>query len=207
MTINVEFHFDFGSPNAYLAHLLVQELATKKAVHFDYVPVLLGGIFKTTGNSSPFLANQKVKNKFAYMQTELRRFLQRHNLADKFKLNPNFPINTLTMMRGAIAAQTLGAEVFEKYVNTMFDCMWRQGLKMGDEQVLMAALSDADLPADKIITLYQSDDIKQKLAANTQYSVDKGSFGAPSFYIGDELFFGKETVSEIAERLSDDTVD
>ncbi|REL37271.1 2-hydroxychromene-2-carboxylate isomerase [Thalassotalea euphylliae] len=202
MTTNVEFHFDFGSPNAYLAHLLVQELTQKKAVNFDYVPVLLGGIFKTTGNTSPFLANQKIKNKFAYMQAELRRFLTRYQLADKFKLNPHFPVNTLMIMRGAIAAQSLGEQVFEKYVNTMFDGMWRQGLKMDDAQVLIEVLSAADLPADEIMTLCQSDEIKQKLAANTQYSVDKGSFGAPSFYIGDELFFGKETVAEIAERLS-----
>lgn len=201
MTTTIDFHYDFGSPNSYLAHLRVKDIEARKAVQFNYVPILLGGVFKSTGNQSPFLANQSVKNKLKYMQTELKRFLSRYKLADQFKLNPHFPVNTLMVMRGAVAAQAMGDELYHQYIDVIFEAMWLRGLKMDDVAVITEVLTDAGLPAQELIVNCQSAEVKQGLIDNTQASVDRGNFGAPSFYVDGELYFGKETLAEIEEQL------
>ena len=201
MTTAIDFHYDFGSPNSYLAHLRVKDIEARKAVQFNYVPILLGGVFKSTGNQSPFLANQSVKNKFKYMQTELKRFLSRYKLADQFKLNHHFPVNTLMVMRGAVAAQVMGDELYHQYIDVIFEAMWLRGLKMDDVAVITEVMTDAGLPAQELITNCQSAEVKQGLIDNTQASVDHGNFGAPSFYVDGELYFGKETLAEIEEQL------
>src|SRR5580692_6450493 len=119
----VEFHFDFGSPNAYLAHLVIPEIERRTGVKFDYVPVLLGGVFRLTGNRSPAEAFAGIKNKPEYERLETKRFLRRHGITN-FRRNPFFPVNTLTLMRGTIAAERLG--VFERYVDEMFRNMWSE---------------------------------------------------------------------------------
>src|SRR3984957_18914704 len=144
----VQFHFDFGSPNAYLSHKVIPAIEQRTGVRFTYVPVLLGGVFKMTGNQSPATAFSGIKNKPDYDRIEMRRFIARHGL-ESFRMNPHFPVNTLQIMRGAVAAQVAG--VFEAYVEAVFRAMWVKGLKMDDPAVIKAAFDEAGLPADRPI--------------------------------------------------------
>ena len=138
--VKVEFHFDFGSPNAYLSHLVVPEIEARTAVKFEYVPVLLGGVFKLTNNRSPAESLAGIKNKPDYERLETSRFIRRHGIT-RFTFNPFFPVNTLMMMRGAIAARSIG--VFERYVDEMYRHMWAEPKKMDDPELFRAALVEA----------------------------------------------------------------
>lgn len=200
MQQEIEFHFDFGSPNAYLAHLLIPALEQNKNVKVRYVPVLVGGIFKATNNTPPFILHKEVTNKIAYMKVEVGRFIKNNGLIGQFQLNPHFPVNSLHIMRGAIAAQQLGDEIYQKYLTVMFQSMWRDGLKMDEVDQITKVMQDNDLPSADILRLSQTDEVKQQLFANTERSVEQGSFGVPSFYYQGELFYGKEAISEF-ERL------
>lgn len=194
----VKFFFDFGSPNAYLSHKVIPAIESRTGATFDYVPVLLGGIFKMTGNQSPATAFAGIRNKPDYDRLETQRFIARHRLA-AFKSNPHFPINTLQLMRGAVAAQTAG--VFKPYVEAIYACMWERELKMDDPAVFRAALLEAGLPADPLLQLSQTDAIKSGLMANTEAAVAAGVFGSPSFVVGGELFFGKDRLREVEEEI------
>lgn len=196
----VEFHFDFGSPNAYLAHLVLPEIEQRTGVKFEYVPVLLGGIFKATNNRSPFESLVGIKNKPEYEQLELERFVRRHKIA-RFTMNPYFPVNTLALMRGAVAAQTLG--VFERYVDEIYRHMWVDPKKMDDPEVLRAALQESGLDAVRLLELTQDPGVKSRLMENTRRSVELGSFGAPTFYVGTEIFFGKDRLRDVEEAIAD----
>jgi 2-hydroxychromene-2-carboxylate isomerase len=196
--MQVEFLFDFGSPNAFLSHRVMPAIAQRTGVAVDYMPVLLGGLFKLTGNQSPATAFAHIKNKPQYEALEMRRFIARHNVTD-YQMNPHFPVNTLQIMRGAVAAQRAG--VFEGYVDSVFDDMWVRGLKMDDPAVLREALAAAGLPADEIIALSQTDEVKGQLLANTERAFQKGAFGAPAFLVGDELYFGKDRLPDVEEEI------
>jgi 2-hydroxychromene-2-carboxylate isomerase len=196
--VKVEFHFDVGSPNAYLSHLVVPEIEKRVGAKFEYVPILLGGVFKLTNNRSPAESLRGIKNKPEYERLETRRFIQRHRIA-RFQPNPYFPVNTLKMMRGAIAAQSLG--VFERYADEMFRDMWAEPKKMDDPQVWHAALDASGLPAARIMELIETPQVKAQLLENTQRSVERGTFGAPTFYVGDEIFFGKDRLREVEEMI------
>ena len=198
MKPRVEFHFDFGSPNAYLAHLVLPSLEQRSGVRFEYVPVLLGGVFKATGNVSPAVANARIKNKSEYAALELRRFLRRHQIT-RFAMNPFFPVNTLAIMRGALAARRLGC--FERYVDEVYRHMWADPKKMDEPEVIRAALLESQLPAERLLALASDPEVKQELLANTERSVARGTFGSPSFYVGDELFFGKDRLREVEEEI------
>lgn len=194
----VEFHFDFGSPNAYLSHLVIPEIEKRTGVKFDYVPVLLGGVFKLTNNRSPAESLAGIKNKPDYERLETARFVRRHGIT-RFKSNPFFPVNTLVMMRGAIAAQSLG--VFERYVDEMYRHMWAEPKKMDDPAVLRAALDESHLPIGQILEMVQAPDVKDRLLENTRRSVERGTFGSPTFYVGDEIFFGKDRLRDLEELI------
>jgi 2-hydroxychromene-2-carboxylate isomerase len=196
----VEFHFDFGSPNAYLVHLVLPEIEQRTGAKFEYVPVLLGGIFKATNNRSPFQSLVGIKNKPEYEQLELERFVRRHKIA-RFTMNPYFPVNTLALMRGAVAAQTLG--VFERYVDEIYRHMWADPKKMDDPEVLRAALQESGLDAVRLLELTQDPGVKSRLMENTQRSVELGSFGVPTFYVGTEIFFGKDRLRDVEEAIAD----
>jgi len=196
---NVEFHFDFGSPNAYLAHLVIPGIAARTGARFDYVPVLLGGVFKLTGNRSPAEAFAGIKNKPEYERLETERFLKRHGIGG-FRRNPHFPVNTLTLMRGAIAAQRLG--VFARYVDAMFRNMWSEPKKMDDPAVWHAALVEEGFDASRFEALVQSPEVKAALLASTERSVARGAFGSPTFFVGDAIFFGKDRLRDVEELLS-----
>jgi 2-hydroxychromene-2-carboxylate isomerase len=194
----VEFHFDFGSPNAYLAHLVVPEIERRTGVRFEYVPVLLGGVFKATGNASPAVTLRGIKNKGEYAALETRRFLARHGITS-YAWNPFFPVNTLQIMRGAIAAQRHGC--FPRYRDEVFRHMWAEPKKLDDPEVIRAALLVSELPAEKLLSLTADPDVKQELIANTERSVARGVFGSPSFFVGDQLFFGKDRLREVEEEI------
>jgi 2-hydroxychromene-2-carboxylate isomerase len=193
----VQFHFDFGSPNAYLSHKVIPGIEARSGATFEYVPVLLGGIFKLTGNQSPATAFAGIKNKPAYERREMHRFIQRHGLT-AFAMNPHFPVNTLLLMRGAVAAQEAG--VFVPYVDAMFASMWERGLKMDDPAVFPQALADAGLPVDRLLELVTTDAVKARLMANTEGAVAAGAFGSPSFLVGSELYFGKDRLRDVEEE-------
>ena len=196
--MHVEFHFDFGSPNAYLSHLIIPRIEQRTGAKFAYVPILLGGVFKLTNNRSPVESYAGVRNKLPYERLETQRFIRKHGIED-FQFNPFFPVNTLALMRGAIAAQRLG--VFERYVDEMFRHMWAQPKDMDDPAVIGAALQESGFDAAKLMALAQDQTVKDELAANTSRSVERGSFGAPTFFVGDQIYFGKDRLRDVEEAI------
>ena len=182
----VEFHFDFGSPNAYLAHRVVPQIERRTGAKFEYVPVLLGGVFKLTNNRSPAESLQGIKNKPEYEELERRRFVRRHAI-ERFTRNPFFPVNTLLIMRGAVAAQLDGS--FERYVDEVFRHMWAEPKKMDDPEVVRAALDESGLDAARLLARVQEPEVKQRLLENTQASVARGTFGSPTFFVGEKKSF------------------
>ncbi|HEY0182280.1 MAG TPA: 2-hydroxychromene-2-carboxylate isomerase [Rhodopila sp.] len=195
----VEFHFDFGSPNAYLSHLVIPAIEQRTGATFAYVPVLLGGIFKLTGNRSPAESLAGIKNKPEYEQLETRRFIERHGITT-FRRNPFFPVNTLVLMRAAVAAQRLG--IFAPYVGAIYYHMWSEPKKLDDASVLRSALAQSDLDAEQLLTLAQTRDVKDELLNNTQRSVERGTFGSPTFFVGDQIFFGKDRLRDVEEAIT-----
>ena len=194
----VEFHFDFGSPNAYLAHLVIPEIERRTGAKFEYVPVLLGGVFKMTNNRSPAQSMAGIKNRLEYEALERERFVRRHNIT-QFKWTPFFPVNTLLIMRGAIAAQLDG--VFEHYVDEMFRHMWAEPKKMDDPEVVRSALEESGFNAASLMARTQEPEVKDRLLQNTQASVARGTFGAPTFFVGDEIFFGKDRLRDVEDEI------
>ena len=194
----VQFLFDFGSPNAYLCHKVLPQMVARTGVAIDYVPVLLGGLFKLANNRSPAEAFADIPNKRAYDALETRRFVAAHGLT-AYRFNSFFPVNTLLLMRGAVAAQRLGC--FEAYVDAAYAGMWEQSLNMADPLVVAAALRAAGLPGDAILAATQDPDVKQQLLANTQDAFARGAFGSPTFFVGDEIFFGKDRLRQVEDEI------
>jgi 2-hydroxychromene-2-carboxylate isomerase len=195
----VQFLFDFGSPNAYLAHKVIPEIEKRTGAKFEYVPILLGGVFKLTGNKPPMIAFGEVKGKLAYEQRETERFIRRHDIA-QYKFNPHFPVNTLALMRMAVAAQERG--VLMSYVDAAFHHMWEAPKKMDDPAVIRAALLESGLDADGLMEAAQTAEVKQRLMANTEEAVSHGVFGSPSFLVGGELFFGKDRLRDVEDEIA-----
>jgi 2-hydroxychromene-2-carboxylate isomerase len=198
MMPRVQFLFDFGSPNAYMSHKVIPAIEARTGATFDYVPVLLGGVFKLTNNKPPMIQFGGIKNKMEYEQLEMRRFIARHGLA-KFQFNPNFPVNTLAIMRGAVAADTMGNLL--PYVDAVFHFMWEAGRKMDDPDVIRASLLEAGLDADGLIERAQTPEVKDRLMRNTSEAVERGVFGSPSFFVGDEIFFGKDRLRDVEDEI------
>ena len=195
----VEFLFDFGSPNAYLSHLVIPAIEQRQGVKFEYLPVLLGGVFKLTGNRSPAETNVGVKNKGEYGQLETERFVRQHGIT-RYKPNPFFPVNTLMLMRGAVAARKLG--IFERYVDEVYRHMWAEPKKLDDPAVLRASLTGSQLPADKLFELVQTSEVKDTLLAQTQRAVERGTFGSPTFFVDGEIYFGKDKLRDVEEAIA-----
>jgi 2-hydroxychromene-2-carboxylate isomerase len=195
---NPQFMFDFGSPNAFLSHEAIPAIEQRTGVKFEYVPILLGGIFKATNNRSPAETLAGVKNKPAFQALETERFVKRFGVKP-YVWNPFFPVNTLNLMRAAVAAQF--ERVFEKYVEAAFHHMWVEPKKMDDPEVAAKALSSSGLDAEKLFARAQDPDVKAKLIENTQSAVERGAFGSPTFFVGKEMFFGKEQLREVEEMV------
>ncbi len=192
------FYFDFASPNAYLSHRVIPDIEARTGVKFEYVPVLLGGLFKLTGNQAPMIAFGGIKNKLAYEQHETERFIARHKLT-AFRMNPHFPVNTLRLMRGAVAAQQLG--VFDAYVETGFKAMWEDGQKMDDPAVMAEVLAKAGLDALALMAKAEEPEVKQGLLNNTEAACEAGAFGIPTFAVDGEIWFGKDRLREVEEAI------
>jgi 2-hydroxychromene-2-carboxylate isomerase len=193
-----QFLFDFGSPNAFLSHEAIPAVEKRIGVKFEYVPILLGGIFKATNNRSPAESLAGIKNKAEFHALETKRFLNRFKVKP-YTWNPFFPVNTLNLMRAAVAAQLEG--VFEKYVDATFFQMWVEPKKMDDPEIARKALTASGLDAAKLFARAQEPDVKAKLMTNTQSAVERGAFGSPTFFVGKEMFFGKEQLREVEELV------
>jgi 2-hydroxychromene-2-carboxylate isomerase len=203
---DIAFHFDFGSPNAYLSHRVIPSIEQRTGAKFQYVPVLLGGVFKATNNRSPMEAFADIPAKRAYMEVETQRFIAKHGISE-FRRNPFFPVNTLAIMRGAVAARH--EDCFERYVNAVYSAMWEQGKKLDDPAVIAAVLTEAGLDAARLMERAQSPEVKQELIDNTNASVARGAFGSPTFFVGNDMFFGKDQLRDVEQAIlsSIDTVD
>ena len=199
MTPRPQFMFDFGSPNAFLSHEAIPAIEKRASVKFEYVPILLGGIFKATNNKSPAETLAGVKNKPEFQALETERFIKRFHV-QPYVWNPFFPVNTLNLMRAAIAAQF--EDVFERYVEAAFHHMWREPKRMDDPEVAVKALSASGLNGAKLLARAQDADVKAKLIENTQSAVERGAFGSPTFFVGNEMFFGKEQLREVEEMVA-----
>ncbi len=197
--VEFKFIFDFGSPKAYLVYNMVPGIEERTGVKADYVPVLLGGIFKSTNNVSPIEAFKTVPAKGKYDDLDTERFVKKHGI--DFNFNSHFPINTLNLMRGAVYAQENG--FFEDYVKVIFKSMWVDNKKMDELDVIKSVLEENKLPAQRIFEGTQDQNIKSKLIENTAKAVEDGLFGVPSFLIDNELFFGKETLQDVEDLIKD----
>lgn len=184
MSRSVEFFFDFGSPASYLAFTQMPGLAARTGATVIYRPMLLGGVFKATGNHSPVTVPAKGK----WMFGDLQRHAQRYGVP--FRMNPHFPVNTLNPMRGAIAAQTLG--VAAQYNDAMFRAMWVDGQNLAEPAVAAAVLQGAELDAERLLAACAEPEVKAGLIAATEEAVARGAFGAPTFFVGSEMFFGQD---------------
>ena len=198
MSANIEFLFDFASPNVYLSYHVLTGVTQRHGASLTLNPVLLGGLFKLTNNQAPMVAFGEVKGKLDYDMLETQRFITAHRL-EKFKFNPHFPINTIMLMRGFIAAQQLG--VVDEYVAVTLSAMWEQEQNMGDPEVATGVWQSAGLDAAALVEAIQTQPVKDALLRNTQQAAERGAFGVPTFFVGDEMFFGKERIVQIEEMI------
>ena len=195
----LDFYYDFGSPNAYFAWKALQGVSERTGLEVVMHPVLIGGIFKTTGNQPPWQAFGDVPNKMKYMQLEIQRFIKDHNLT-AFKFNSAFPVNTLLAMRGAIAAQKAG--LHDAYYPTVFKAIWEEDRNISQSDILADVLTQAGLDGTALIEATQTPEVKQGLMDATQACVDRGAFGLPTFFLGDDIYFGKDRVLHIEQAVS-----
>ena len=200
---NVEFHFDFGSPNAYLSHLVIPAIERlEPAPCSNTCRGLLGGVFKLTGNRSPRRSSRPGSRTNPTMKSSRRGDLSSATGSPNSVQIPFFPVNTLAIMRGAVAARKLG--VFERYVDEIYRHMWSDPKKLDDPAVLRAALVESGFDAERVLELAQTQTVKDELLANTQRSVDRGAFGSPTFFVGNEIFFGKDRLRDVEEAVRGD---
>jgi 2-hydroxychromene-2-carboxylate isomerase len=198
MTKNVDFIFDFASPNAYMTHKAVTGIVERTGATFNYIPCLLGGIFKSTGNQAPFVAFANVKGKQEYNKLENERFIAKHKLT-AYKMNPHFPMSTVALMRGLIVAEDAGQK--DAYIEAVLKAMWEREENMADTDVTVRVLTEAGLDGKTIIEKTQDPTVKAKLIENTNAAVQRGVFGVPTFFVGKEMFFGKERLGQVEEEI------
>ena len=195
----IDFIFDFASPNAYLAYKALPPVLERTGAELNIIPCLLGGIFKLTGNEAPWLKYANVKGPNDYAMLEMRRFIEKHRFT-KFRINPHFPPNTLLLMRALVAADAEGVKT--PFVEAGLAAMWEEERNMSEPTVIADVLKRAGLDADTLLQRAQEAPAKEQLAANTSRAVDRGAFGVPTFFVGDEMFFGKERLGQIEELLA-----
>ncbi len=194
----LEFIFDFASPNAYLSYKVIPEILSRTGANLKISPVLLGGLFKLTGNQPPMITFSEVKGKLDYETLEIQRFVTKHKLA-RFKFNPHFPINSILLMRGLFAAKKYDFE--QIYLDSVLSAMWEQELKMDDPEIALSVWNDAGLDGTSIMEMAQEDEVKNMLKDATELAVTRGVFGIPTFFVGHEMFFGKERLGQVEEAL------
>ncbi len=193
MTKTVEFLFDFGSPTSFLAYKQLPKITARHGARIMWTPILLGGVFKATGNTSPAMVPAKAR----YMNGDLARFAKRYGVVLNF--NSHFPVNTLPLMRGAVAYQA--TPLFDIYVNAMFDAMWAHTRNLNDQNEITHVLKDIRIDPSDFLTRIERADVKEKLKANTEGAVARGVFGAPTFFVNGEMFFGQDRLDFVEEHL------
>ncbi|MNM88340.1 2-hydroxychromene-2-carboxylate isomerase [compost metagenome] len=196
MNKSVEFFFDFGSPTSYLAYTQLPQICAETGATLVYRPVLLGGIFQATGNASPI----QIPAKGRYMLLDMQRFATRYGVP--LKMNPAFPINTLPLMRGAVAVQLRQPQRFDAYVQAVYHAMWVEPRNLGDPAVLGATLTEAGFDPQELLALTGEQEIKDALKANTEEAVRRGAFGAPTMFVGEQMFFGQDRLDFVREALA-----
>ncbi len=196
MTKTVEFFFDFGSPTSYLAWTQLPKLAAEAGAQLAWRPMLLGGVFKATGNASPVTIPAKGR----WMFGDMARWARRYGVP--LAMNPHFPINTLTLMRGATGLQMRRPADFERYVEAVYRAMWVEPENLGDATVLPAMLQRAGFDADGLVALAGDPEVKARLVATTEEAVARGVFGAPTMFVGDQMFFGQDRLDFVREALA-----
>lgn len=199
MPREIEFLYDFGGPNTWFVHRAIPAIEAEGKVRFRYVPVLLGGIFKATGNQPPLTSYGHVAPKMAYDRLEMTRFMARHGITG-FQFNQHFPVNTLLAMRGAVAADRLGCG--PAYREALYTALWQDGLKLDDPQVWAGVVAAAGLDAAALGELVQDDAVKAALVASTESAVARGAFGVPTFFLDDAMWFGKDRLRDVVEAAS-----
>jgi len=192
----VEFFFDFGSPASYLAWTQLPGICADTGATLVYRPMLLGAVFQATGNASPV----SVPAKGRYVLEDLARFARRYGVP--MQLNPNFPVNTLALMRGAVGLQSRHPGQFDDYVRAMFEAMWVEQRNLGDANVVAEVLNRAGLDAVGILELSADPAVKEALKQNTEEAVRRGVFGAPTMFVGEEMFFGQDRLDFVREALA-----
>ncbi|MDA0755366.1 MAG: 2-hydroxychromene-2-carboxylate isomerase [Proteobacteria bacterium] len=197
--MKVDFIFDVASPNAYFCHKLIPEFKKRTGVEFEYVPCLLGGIMKLSGNQPPFVAFADIPNKNKYQSLEIERFIKQHQLKE-FKFNSSFPMNTVQLQRGALAAQELG--IFERYLEVILEAMWEKDINLADLDILKLTLSENNIDAESLIKIITSQACKDKLITNTTDAVNRGAFGVPTFFFDEQIFFGKDHLYQLEEYIN-----
>ena len=195
MTKTVEFLYDFGSPTVYLAATQLPDIAASVGATIDWRPMLLGGVFKSTVNQSPVV----VPAKAAYMNNDLKRFAKRYGVP--FRFNPHFPINTLALMRGAVAYQD-DAVASSTYRDAIFMAIWVEARNLNEPDVIGQVLSAARLDPAELMNRIGQQAVKDQLIANTEEAVNRGVFGAPTFFVGEQMFFGQDRLDFVAEAIS-----
>jgi 2-hydroxychromene-2-carboxylate isomerase len=193
----LEYLFDFGGPNSYLAYKLLPELAARTGAEVIYTPILLGGLFKLTNNQAPLLRYAETPAKRDYEMLEFQRFIKANSIP--FKMNPHFPINSMLIMRGAVVAQRMGCLL--PYVEAIMTAMWEDGANTGDAEVVREVLNKAELDGAKILAACEDPDVKAELSANTDKAAARGAFGVPTFFVGSEMFWGKERLAQVEAEL------
>ncbi|WP_375740879.1 2-hydroxychromene-2-carboxylate isomerase [Pseudomonas boanensis] len=196
MNKTVEFFFDLGSPASYLAWTQLPAICARSNATLRYRPMLLGGVFQATGNASPIAVPAKGR----YSMIDLQRFATRYDVPLVF--NPYFPINTLTLMRGAIGVQLCQPERFEAYLDAMFKALWQDKRNLGDPAVLAQTLDAAGFDPQTMLALVGNQEVKDALKAATEEAVKRGVFGAPTCFVGDEMFFGQDRLDFVVEALA-----
>ena len=196
--MKVDFIFDVASPNMYFCHKLIPDFKERTGVEFEYIPCLLGGIMKLSGNQPPFVAFAEIPNKNKYQLIEIERFIKQHQLKE-FKFNSNFPMNTVQIQRGALAAIELG--IFDEYLKIILEAMWEKNLNLADIDIFQSTLSENNIDAVSIMEIITSQDCKDKLIANTTDAVNRGAFGVPTFFFENQIFFGKDHLHQLEEYI------
>ena len=198
MTKTVEFYFDLGSPTTYLAHTQLAKICADTQSELIYIPMLLGGVFKATGNASPAMIPAKGR----YMFQDLERFAKRYGVQLRF--NPHFPINTLILMRAVTGMQMRQPQRFAEFVDCLFRALWVEGRNLNDPQTIAAVLTENGFDPQEIMALTNDESVKAALKENTEAAIKRGVFGAPSMFIGDQLFFGQDRLDFVEEALRQD---
>jgi len=198
MTRTIELIFDFVSPNAYLIWSPLKDLAAKYGATIAVTPAFLGGMHKLTGNAPPFVRDAEVKGKNDYAMLEMNRFIKKHGLT-KFRMNPKFPFNTITLQRMLVA---LEPEKRAGFIEALLPAIWEQGLDVTDADLLGKILADGGFYAQELLARTQDPAIKQALIDNTEQAVERGAFGIPTMFVEGEIYFGKERLGQIEEQLA-----